>query len=151
MKFISIILFVGFSIPAIANDNSCDDYLSRHRRKDLVAKSAYFFNRNGHQAVKLKLRNRGEVGFSPVSTDENNYRDLYIEVDGREYFTKFRIPLASSKETTVILKLPADTLTHCGTAEFNVDTRRTAKQWGCRVWNNDLKELQTIQAGKICP
>lgn len=157
MKIVSIVFSLAMSLGVLANPNACDDYLARHYKKDLVIKSAQFFNRQymgdiyyPHQVIKLKIKNQGQVDFNSSSSDDGMWRDLYVKLKGKEYKTRFKIPLDSSQETTVYFNVRPKTVAHCGDYLFEVDTKHTAHQWGCQVWNNDSKTVKTHQQGKFC-
>ena len=153
MKTIFNFVLLIFSVSLWANENSCDDYLTRHYRQDLRPTSVYYSNAvvRGRpvQIVKLRLKNTGEVDMRP-EPNESNHRTMYVRVGLKEVSTQLLLPVDSGQQTTVTLVLPKNSLQNCGKATFAIDTRHTVGQWGCLVWNNDSAELVTPMQGRFC-
>jgi len=159
MKYLFFFLCsLGMSGSVLADANSCDDYLARHYRKDLILQSVVFsqqtrlpFHFRPYQAVRLTVKNTGEMDFNSASSDSGEFRNVYVKIKGVEYRTRMRVPLDSGEQTVLNINLPLNTLSHCGQALIQIDTRHTAGQWGCQVWNNDTKKVKTnLQGARLC-
>jgi hypothetical protein len=153
------ILILSFFLTQIsfADVNDCDDYLLRHYRKDLVLTKISFVNKTHmgdinfpHQQIKLFIKNKGEIDFNSIPTDNGQWRDLYVRINGILEKTRFKIPLDSDQSTIVYTNLKPSSLKRCSKTTVQIDVGHTAKQWGCQVWNNDTKTLPAHEGNNLC-
>ncbi len=151
-----LIFILLWPLSALANPNACDDYINRHYKKDLVAQALQFQNQKTragrvYQDVKITLKNQGQVDMNALSSETSNRRTMKVRINGIQRNLSFSIPFDSGTTQVVTLRMPARTLSHCKDAEVAIDLDHTAGQWGCQVWNNDVKQIKAYIPRKICP
>ncbi|TDJ04583.1 MAG: hypothetical protein E2O68_07935 [Deltaproteobacteria bacterium] len=152
-----ILLLLLFPITLLAGPNDCDDYIARHYKQDIVPISLRFANRNlvgdirfPHQAVSITIKNTGQVDMNERAGDVGGFRSMKVRINGVLKTVRFRVPLDSGRTTVVRTTLPPKTLGHCQKAPVEVDVGHTVGQWGCQVWNNDLKTLKARIYNQFC-
>lgn len=148
-----LVLFSLAPAGASANPNACDDYLSRHYRKDLRSFVVTYQNRKymgdiyyPHQAAWIRVRNTGEVGFPASAT---GFNPITVNLNSSVVSTRIQVPIASGAEKVISVNLPPNTLKHCQKAPVIIDTLHNVGQWGCQVWNNDSSLLVTRDIDKL--
>ena len=157
MKIKFLLLMLVLTSSAHANPNACDDYLSRHYKKDLVLQSANFTNRTlmgdfyfPHQRVVLSIKNSGEVNLNSLPTDDGVYRNIWIKIRGVERKARIKMPIISGQIAKAYLTLPGRALRPCRRETITIDTKHTVGQWGCQVWNNDIKTVVMRTGRFLC-
>lgn len=162
MKHLLVLASLGMAMAAVAAPDSCDDYVSRHYKKDLTPVLAKVSNvaRSGdlsaYQALEVRVKNIGSetiednsapgslisrtraIKISVLRTVKIAGRDRRL----RSTFQGFmRAPLRAGEETTVTVTMPQDLLRHCQKVDIQIDSERTAGQWGCAVFGNDTRNF----------
>lgn len=159
MRYSKLLLILMISLNgsfAWANANSCDDYLSRHYKQDLVLTSVSFINQSqlggftlARQTVRLRIKNSGQVTIQAQPGDSGGYRQFKVKIRNRVYNTRIRVPLASGGTTMAHVVVRGRALRHCKNVNVTLDVGKTFGQWGCQVWNNDVKRLLAHERRKL--
>lgn len=145
MKLFFCLILLSISQVVFADANSCDDYLSRHYRRNLIPTSISFHNRNisePYQEVKLSIKNVGEVAFSEPGLK-------WMKVKIKNNIRSIQVPMPIGVGQTIILSIAVDPnlLRNCERVPVTIDLDHTVGQWGCQVWNDDSKILQAHLIG----
>ena len=150
------VLLAGFTAGSLAHANvdSCDDYLSRHYKKDLKPIGLSFQDRDymgdiyfPHQAVTVRVRN---VGQEPMPGSQSEFARMRVRVAGISRNVQIRRGLPSMQDTYIKFSLPPGTLHHCDNHPVWLDTARNVGQWGCRVFGNDNRSLKAVRYPGFC-
>lgn len=150
MKTLCLLTVLAATGQAFANVDSCDDYISRHYRKDLMPVHIQFQEKNlmgdiytEHTAIKLFIKNVGEVNMSKSKIP------MRVRINGRLMKGYLYGGVASGhwKVLNVITK-GHNFLRHCRKAKVQIDLGRQAGQWGCAVFDNDSKYVNVWEANK---
>ncbi len=152
MKFLGFLLFVLNSYALDNTANSCDDYISRHNKQDLVPVSFTYKDVTNSMAkeITMVIKNQGEVDMNSLPSDVGGLRNLQITMNGQTVTTKFRIPLDSQQSQTLKFNIKTSGIKDCVDVDVLIDPNHGAGQWGCSVWNNDHKTIKAVKAGSNC-
>lgn len=151
MKTLIALAFLGMSQAAIAQDNfpnSCDDYIMRHYKRDLVAQSVSFKEKNvagAYQQVSLVVKNIGNQTITGTGKVL-----MHVKINGVTRGLYVSRPWASNETRTLQMAFPMGTLKACQSASIHIDVNHTVGQFGCQTWNNDKKDLKAMMSGKLC-
>lgn len=153
-SFFLALLIIGSMTGKVAraDANACDDYLARHYKTDFKPIGLSFQSREymgdirmPHQIAWIRLKSVGEMDFSATPS---GYRDIRASVKYNEYATRVNVPAPSGSERVISVILPPGTLRHCEKARVEIDLTHSVGQWGCQVWNNDVKMLRARESNK---
>lgn len=142
---------VGATFAGIARadgDPLCIDYFYRHLRKDLRVEAITFHEvEHGYQEGHVQIKNWGEVAM-PGDPARGRMIRLKIGVHAAEgHLVEGLAPLAT---TDVRIFLNPNVLQPCDVVTIALDTRKTAGQWGCAVFSNDVRDVQVTVPGVSC-
>lgn len=156
---------------ARAQDDSCDDYLSRHFRQDLTPLNEVYdgFPRlpamrqefalkvspssvyPGHLQASFWVKSVGEQpvreGRNPVVVKVNEYIvratvDTSAVAGSGPLGSTTGVGPQSGQRAQVVMTLPAAMkLNDCDRVQVHFDSSRSFGQWGCAIYSNDSKTL----------
>jgi hypothetical protein len=137
---LSLMMAVGIGV-ARADADSCDDYVARHYRRDLRPTHLAMRDLGGQQEIRLTVRNGGEESVDVGILD--------VQLGALGISNKPTGPLGSQAERVYTFKVSAGRFSRCQKVRVALDTSRTAGQWGCAVFGNDVLELPVEVDGTI--
>jgi len=163
-SFAALALFhrTGYSL-----EDSCEDYLQRHYKADLVPVSAFIQtipNQGdiaGGERLVVRVKNIGNLPLQGPSGGilAANPLTLSVRRTGRHvafplrpaaiYQTFINAPLAPGATADVSVAIPTGSIANCSKMQIHIDVRKTAKQHGCLCYNNDTETFNVQRKGSL--
>jgi hypothetical protein len=148
-------------VQGLAQDDACDDYVARHYRKDLVLEAMQVTEvaRAGDfgpfQDVLLTVRNAGDVELdATVPCDDPRgcfvtTKAIAAKIGSATAHSWMPASIPQGGTAQIFFRLNAGTLRKCSQT-VTLDVQRSAGQWGCNVFSNDVSKIQAAFTNSLC-
>jgi hypothetical protein len=139
--------------PLSADVDDCNDYLTRHYRRDLKPISVSFrrlaWSVLPVTALRVTVKNVGEVAVGERGVP----RAIRVRLGALVMKGSFSGTIEPGATRAIDLGVSKmGRFSHCGARTVRIDTTRTAGQWGCNCFTNDEAVVRTYELGnrRLC-